>query len=253
MDRFFSITVFEQKMQELFRIKICGVTRPIDVPTIVNAGADAIGLNFFPSSSRFVNQRDAQAICQAVSLCLSERPQKVWKVGVFVNETVDQMAHWGQILKLDGLQLHGDEKPEIMPKLRNRLKDLNSETVALIRAIRIPSASEPISADRRNMLLRTLDDWTEAGITAILLDVDSQRGYGGTGETVDWNFVAELKDYASIPLILAGGLNPENVATALYHSRADRVDVASGVELAPGIKDPVRVQQFVANSRLTAR
>lgn len=237
-------------MQELFQIKVCGVTRAADVQMIVQAGVDAIGLNFFPGSSRYIDLKTAAEICDQISPHQHLCERKVWKIGVFVNASVDQMLDVQKRLNLDGLQLHGDENPNLTSELIKRLPQNGSEKVALIRAIRCPLIGEPDLKKHRITVVNEIDHWVRKGIDVILFDAGSSSGFGGTGKSLDWKFASQIVQNVSVPVVLAGGLNPDNVDLAIKSSKIRRVDVASGVESAPGIKDETKVQQFVAKSRL---
>jgi phosphoribosylanthranilate isomerase len=209
----------------MFRIKICGITTVQDMQRVVTAGADAVGLNLCPSSPRYVAADRALAIVDAV-------PDQIAKVGVFVNSPSDEILALGHALALDWIQLHGDEPPEFLGQLGDR---------AVIRAFRCgPRGIEPV-ADyldecRRQSRLPQ----------AVLIDAHVPGQYGGTGQVVRWDQVAEPRPWLlGLPLILAGGLTPGNVATAIAAVHPAAVDTASGVEAAPGRKDPELVGQFV--------
>ena len=213
-------------------IKICGVTTPDDVRLVGEAGADAIGFNFWSGSKRFVGSDPSEVIKQV--------PSGVLKFGVFVNASEADVLQAMNRHGLDFVQLHGDERPEAFTKIpRDRL----------VRALRIRNA-QSFAAAR---------EWSPAWF---LFDAFVD-GYGGGGIVAPWG---EIAAYASAPpvdampagdgdisarrpFLLAGGLTPENVAQAIVATGADGVDVASGVERAPGRKDPARVRDFVAAVR----
>jgi phosphoribosylanthranilate isomerase len=210
----------------LFRIKICGVTRPEDAQAIAEAGADAVGLNFYPSSPRFVSDERATEIIAAL-------PAGVAKVGVFVNLDAGSIRDKVQLLGLDWVQLHGDEPPEFIAELPG---------LAVIRAVRLQDRVSVVLPTTKGKLVRLPN--------AVLIDAYSASGYGGTGKTVAWEHIPEARRrLAGLPVILAGGLTPDNVAEAIRIAGPDGVDVASGVESSPGIKDPVKVSRFVAAAR----
>src|SRR6187397_588311 len=205
----------------LFRIKICGVTRPEDAVGIAEAGADAIGLNFYSASPRFVDDDRAAEIIAAV-------PGQVAKVGVFVNADAAAIRDKVQRLGLDWVQLHGDEPPEFVAELPG---------LAVIRAVRLQDRVSVVLPATKGKLIRLPK--------AVLIDAFSASAYGGTGTTVAWEAVPEARHrLAGVPVILAGGLTPENVAEAIQIARPDAVDTASGVESSPGVKDLAKVREF---------
>jgi phosphoribosylanthranilate isomerase len=210
----------------LFRIKICGVTRPADAASIADAGADAIGLNFYSASPRFVDDDRAAEIIAAL-------PAHVAKVGVFVNADAATIRKKVERLGLDWVQLHGDEPPEFVAELPG---------LAVIRAVRLQDWASVLLPASKGKLIRLPK--------AVLIDAYSASAYGGTGTTVAWEAVPGAKNrLAGLPVILAGGLTPENVAEAIQMARPDAVDTASGVESSPGIKDLAKVREFVAAAR----
>jgi phosphoribosylanthranilate isomerase len=209
-----------------FRIKICGITNLADAQFAAQCGADAIGLNFYERSSRFVPHLDASFICQDLTLTVK-------RVGVFVNADPREVRETAEQLSLDYVQLHGDESLEQVAALRG---------LRVIRALRIGDQTpESIEA--------VIRQWAELNqVQAILLDALDATHYGGTGRRVDWEAVAKLSSIDDLPLILAGGLNAECVAEAIRQTHPAAVDVASGVESAPGQKDQEKVSRFVANA-----
>ncbi len=210
----------------MFRIKICGVTRPEDARVAVEAGADAVGLNFYEKSPRRVPVGIADAIVEAVGDAIS--------VGVFVNASASGITETG----LRTVQLHGDEPPAFLRSL--------PEDRRIIRARRPgPTGLREVQQDLQACL-------ESSGHLphAVLLDASVPGSYGGTGHRLDWQRLADHKEVlGDIPLILAGGLTPDNVAEAIRTVRPYGVDVASGVESEPGKKDPAKVQDFVASAR----
>ena len=193
------------------RIKICGMTSVEDALMAVEAGADAIGLIFWTGSKRAVDVERAQAITRAL-------PPLVSTVGVFVNETPDRVRTVADAVGLSGVQLHGDEVVADWARFpRPVLKAMSIERYAT-------------------------SPWKTAR-AAILVDAHDPLTVGGTGRTIDWEAAREIA--ATRPLVLAGGLTPENVAEAVTLVAPWGVDVASGVEQAPGVKDAARVRAFV--------
>lgn len=215
----------------MFRVKICGLKTAADALACVQAGADAVGLNFYPPSKRFVP-------LDAVPPILANLPRHITRVGVFVNATFDQMTATARAASLDLIQLHGDEPPELAAQLI-------AAGLPVLRALRCrrESLAEPLGWLERLQQLG-------ARVHALLLDAPAGAAYGGTGQTADWALVDLVRAAVpGVPIVLAGGLTPQNVALAIRSARPEAVDTASGVESAPGQKDPALIAQFVANSR----
>jgi len=213
----------------VFQIKICGVTNPEDALCCSEAGADAIGLNFYPSSPRYVSLEMARQIARGL-------PSSVSKVGVFVNATLDDMLRTCEEVGLNAVQLHGDEVPQMFARLAARRS---------IKAFRCAGHdSRPVLEFLRQC------DGLGCRPCAVLIDASSPDAYGGTGQTADWPLVRALSGMLpGTPIILAGGLRPDNVAAAIEATRPAAVDTASGVELSPGLKDLGLVGAFVRNAR----
>lgn len=230
-------------MDSPFQIKICGITSPNDASMVCQAGADAIGINFFSASPRFVHAESARPIVQSVDDFNSNDKQCVQKVGVFVNSTVKEIILTTKLLRLDAIQLHGDECLRIAEEIHLQTKSLEWEP-RLIRAIR---QSLPNRSNSQSGLDQEIRSWFAAGCDAVLLDAAMPGLYGGTGEVLDWNSVAALK--SPLPVILAGGLTADNVAEAIGVSNVKSVDVASGVENLPRAKDTAKVTAFVKSAR----
>lgn len=209
----------------MFRIKICGVTRAIDAKVVSESGADAIGLNFYEKSSRYLTPDKVVEVVNAI-------PPGIAKVGVFVNETNDFIRRKFADCTLDYVQLHGDESPEQLSELAD---------LPLVRAFRMKR--DGVSAVAR--YLSRLEE-LKVKLSAVLCDAYAPDVFGGTGKALDTAVVSELrKNTGSLPIVLAGGLNAGNVAQAISASGADGVDTASGVESAPGAKDADMVAAFV--------
>lgn len=213
----------------MFQIKICGVKTAADALAAADAGADAVGLNFFPRSARFVERRAAEEIVAALGA-------RVCKVGVFVNAPLAEILETADALQLDLIQLHGDEPPAAMRGLAPR---------PVMKAFRLgPEGLAPL----RNWF----DETMHAGLwpERVLLDAYQPGEYGGTGRTADWSAAAGYARTPGMPpLVLAGGLVAENVAAAIEQVRPAAVDTAGGVESAPGVKDRARMQEFVAAAK----
>lgn len=211
----------------MFQIKICGITTVDDAVMASQAGADAIGLNFFAKSPRFLAPDRAAAVVSAV-------PAGVLKVGLFVNAPASEICELFDQLGLDLIQLHGDETPEFHVKLGGR---------PVMRAFRVgASGLGPVEQYlARCQQLGTLP-------RMVLLDAQVHGTYGGTGQVADWDVVKQYT-LAQPQLALAGGLTPANVADAIRAVRPAAVDTASGVEASPGRKDISLVQAFVQAAR----
>jgi phosphoribosylanthranilate isomerase len=213
----------------VFQIKICGITRPADARLAAQAGADAIGLNFYPPSPRSLTWEQAEEICQQISGSLQ-------RIGVFVNQGEDEIRHCVESLQLDAVQLHGDEPAELIKALH---------PIPVIRAFR---CQEPGLAEVR----KSLDALgkIEAIPSAVLLDAHLPGQYGGTGRVLDWQQLDPVDGTIDgWPFILSGGLTPKNVGTAIRQARPWAVDTASGVESKPGHKDPELLRRFVAEAQ----
>lgn len=212
----------------MFRIKICGITTPADAQSAVAAGADAIGLNFFAASPRRVSLEQARPIVAAVG-------DRACKVGLFVNHSAAEICQRYDELGLDLVQLHGDEPAELLAALAGR---------PVMRAFRSGGDFRAVAAYlARCGELRCLP-------RLVLVDALSAGRYGGTGVTADWQAIAEHRtSFGEVPLVLAGGLRPDNVAQAIAAVRPDAVDTASGVESSPGVKSPELVRAFVDAAR----
>lgn len=213
----------------MFRIKICGVTRPEDAVAACEAGADCLGLNFYRKSPRWVSIPAAQAIRKAC-------PANVKFTGVFVNMPLEEVRQIAGDVPLDFVQLHGDEPADYIARLA---------PWPAIRAFRVV-------AGKLDEVESELEACQRGGVApaAILLDGYHAGQFGGTGERVDWDALSHWNpQFALPPVILAGGLNPANVAAAIALTRPAAVDAASGVESSPGIKDHALMRQFVAAAR----
>ena len=213
----------------MFRIKICGVTTIDDALAAVEAGADAIGLNFCVGSPRRITEDVAASIVERL-------PSHVQRVGVFANESSTIVRLVVARLGLHLAQIHGDEPPAFLAEL---------DGLPTLRAFRCGEcAGETI----RDYLALCLNATSRP--RAILVDAASPSGFGGTGRVANWDEAARLAQDASMPpLVLAGGLRPENVAEAIASVCPAAIDTASGVEASPGRKDRARMQAFVKAAR----
>ncbi len=192
------------------------------------AGADAIGLNFFAGSPRHVTPETAAEVVGAL-------PPSVKKVGVFVNATCGEIQSRFDQLRLDLVQLHGDEPPEFLRELGG---------IPVMRALRCAGTLAQVGDYLRSC--------RELGCLPDLVLIDAHRAgqYGGTGQITNWALLVDERDaLCGLPLVLAGGLTPKNVAEAIATVRPAAVDTASGVELSPGKKSASLTQAFVAAAK----
>jgi phosphoribosylanthranilate isomerase len=195
-------------------VKICGITRLEDAETAAGAGASAVGFVFWPESPRYVDPFRARAIAARL-------PPFVTPVGVFVNQTADHILAVASLVRLGAVQLHGDETPAAAAAL----------PLPVIKAVRIGDVDTAAWPTR----------------TTLLLDAHDPARRGGTGRTIDWDAAATVA--AERRVLLAGGLTPDNLSEAVTRVRPFGIDVSSGVERAPGIKDPERIRALFASVR----
>ena len=201
------------------RVKICGITRVEDGIAAARAGTDAIGFVFFARSPRNVNPKQ-------VALIIRELPPFITKVGLFVDATVDDVSAVLGNVHLDMLQFHGEESPEFCEQFG----------LPWLKAVRMVPGVDPALMAQRY-----------AGACGLLLDSYVPGMPGGTGETFGWE---SLKSPLDKPVVLAGGLHPGNVIAAIRTIRPYAVDVSTGVESAPGIKDTGKMAEFIQQVRL---
>lgn len=203
-------------MQRRTRVKICGITRPEDARLAAQLGADALGLVFYANSPRGLSLQQAQEIRAAV-------PAFVSVVGLFVNPERNQVSEVLEYLHLDCLQFHGEEEPAFC----------QSFAVPYMKAVRVRSGTDPLPAIKLHRQA-----------SAILLDSYDPDQAGGTGKKFDWSVARHCVDRSTLPIVLAGGLRQDNVAHAIKEVHPWALDLSSGVESDPGIKDPQRLQAF---------
>ena len=213
----------------MFQVKICGITNIDDALAVSRAGADAVGLNFYSKSPRYVTPDQARTILAAL-------PAGIIKVGVFVDASAGEICDTFDRLKLDLIQLHGDQPPEFLQKLGGR---------PAMQAFRIgPAGLDPVV-----QYLRVCDGMAHRPIS-VLLDSYSPIAYGGTGIGCNYNTIADYHhSIIDTHVVLAGGLTAHNVAGAIHAVRPAAVDTASGVESSPGKKDHAAVAAFVREAR----
>lgn len=200
----------------MVRVKICGITSASDAVLAADAGAAAVGLNFYRPSPRCVSVDQAETIVSVI-------PTPVWRVGVFVDAPREFVEAAAERLRLDAVQFHGQEDAAYCRGWRQKV----------IKAVR---ARGPLDVERAAAL----------PVDFVLVDAYVEGLPGGTGQRVPLEWLSAVDRPR---LILAGGLTPENVAEAVRHVRPMFVDVASGVERAPGQKDPEKVRRFIANAQ----
>lgn len=215
------------------KIKICGIRTLDEALAVIGAGADILGFNFYPSSPRYIKPGDCMRLVVQLETALREEMAKITLVGVFVNAEAYFIHAVFRDCHLDNIQLSGDEPPEALEVLGERA----------FKVLRPTSEEELLDVVNRYPRRTMAPAW--------LIDTYHPGLYGGTGERVDWNLARKLAEQA--PIILAGGLRADNVADALCQVQPWGVDVASGVESSPGVKDPQKVAEFVRAVRAFTR
>ncbi len=214
-------------------VKICGIQDRATATSIAALAPDAIGLNFYAGTVRHVDATTAAQVASSL-------PSEIEPVGLFVNDRAESMHDVCRTCSLRTIQLHGNEPPETIRELADR-----DPAYRIIRAWNLgPEGLGPLG-DYLNRL-RDLKVWP----VACLIDARVEGKHGGTGRTVDWELLGREYDHGEWPpMILAGGLSPENVAAAIQTARPWGVDVSSGVESATGVKDFSLVEQFIQSAR----
>lgn len=212
----------------MVQVKICGITNLEDATVAVQAGADLLGFVFYGPSPRYIEPARAGDIIAA----LRERGGHCRFAGVFVNSPLHQVQTTIARAHLDLAQLHGSEPPELVRAL----------SPCAFKALR------PIHPDEaRGLVAYYGPALPNNPAPTFMVDAYSAKQYGGTGERADWSIAAEIA--RSFPILLAGGLDPENVAAAIRAVEPWGVDVSSGVERAPGLKDHAKVRRFIAAAK----
>ncbi|MFK7751557.1 MAG: phosphoribosylanthranilate isomerase [Sedimentitalea sp.] len=207
-------------------VKICGLTESADIPAAILAGARYVGFVFFPKSPRHLALQDAAFMARSV-------PEGICKVALTVNADNTMLDHLLDAVSLDMLQLHGSETPDRVAEVQDRYG------LPVMKAVGVADESD----------LAQLDDYMRVA-DQILVDAKPPRDAvlpGGNGLAFDWRLIAGRR--WPIPWMLAGGLTPDNVGEAIAMTGARQVDVSSGVESAPGVKDAERMRAFVAASQ----
>jgi phosphoribosylanthranilate isomerase len=231
-------------------IKICANTTLADAQLAADAGADAVGFVFAPSPRRVT--------AELVATIVPHLPRKLEKIGVFVDASFEEIASTVETAGLTGVQLHFDASPELSVQIRDRF----GTKLRILRVEHFDTASpagvkgtgfspyNPESNSKGALAPETIS--SDPNIDAILIDSRTATAVGGTGKTYDWSLAANRlfqKEEVRKHLVAAGGLTPDNVAEAIATLHPWGVDVVSGVESAPGRKDPAKVRAFIANAR----
>jgi len=209
------------------KVKICGVTAPEDARGTAEAGADAIGLNFVPSSPRFLRKHET-----ALVLMLATHGKGVLRIGVFADAPAVEILAKVDALGLEGVQLHGSETPALAKDLRSG----GPPGLQIWKAFRVGT--------RADLDALRLNEWP---CDAVLFDTSVKGALGGTGRSFDWSILEGFRP--PVPLVLAGGLHPGNVDEAVRRVQPAWVDTASGVEAEPGHKDLAKVREFVTEAK----
>lgn len=204
------------------KVKICGITNLEDALLSVKFGADALGFNFYEKSPRYIAPENVREI-------IEQLPQEVLKVGVFVNEELEKIPEIAEIAKLDALQLHGEETPEFARELKQKTN------LEIIKAFRVSPDFAP-------------EDVLKYETDAILLDAYSPNEHGGTGETFDWEIAKKVQEIFP-KMYLAGGLNDNNIVRAIDNLKPFAVDSCSGIEIEKGLKDEIKLINFVTKGK----
>ena len=207
------------------RVKICGITNEADALAAAEAGAQMLGYNFYPPSPRSLTTSS----CRKIQTAVRQAGFEVISVAVTVNLNFDQVCSILDECRLDLAQLSGNESPQLVQQLGERA----------LKAIR-PKPNVDI-LEVAGEYLHKMDP------PAFLIDAPLRSGYGGTGDITDWSQARRLGE--NFPILLAGGLTPGNVASAIKQVKPWGVDVASGVESQPRIKDPAKIQEFIKNAQ----
>ena len=212
---------FDKDSDRVF-VKFCGIRNELDARAAIECGADALGFNLYPGSTRFIQWQREQA-------WIRELPAEISRIAVVVNPTLDEAWRLLEMDIFDGLQLHGEESREFCESLANNHKPV-------LKALRLKNVE----------LLQRLSDYPVFGF---LLDSHREGAFGGTGERFEWTLLKRA--HLDKPLIVAGGLTPENVGNAVRELRPHAVDVATGIENEGGGKDRKKMQDFVAAATRT--
>ncbi len=210
----------------MVHVKICGITNLADARAAIDAGADLLGFNFYPPSPRYISPERAREIISVV-----RRSSSVQTAGVFVNEPLERVRAIVELCELDLIQMHGEESAELVAQF----------------APRVYKSLRPRDAADAKLLIEKYRVALNGNRPGFIVDAFNAKLFGGAGEQGDWKVASEIA--REFPILLAGGLNPDNVAEAIRAVQPWGVDVASGVERAPGLKDHAKVREFVARAK----
>jgi len=197
------------------RVKICGITRIEDAMEAIKNGVNALGFIFYKKSKRYVEPQKVKEIIEKI-------PPFVTTVGVFVNEEIEEIKRIVKITKLDLVQLHGEEDEEYIDKIKKEVK--------VLKAFRVKNKN-------------VLEEIKAMNLDSFLLDAFTKEEYGGTGKTFDWEIARESKKLGNV--ILAGGINENNIEEIIKKIQPYAVDISSGVEVEPGIKDVKKIKNIL--------
>jgi phosphoribosylanthranilate isomerase len=204
----------------MVRVKFCGIRSLSDALAAARLGVNALGFIFLKGSNRYIEPEKAAEI-------VSSLPPLVMRVGVFVDQEIAELEDIAGKCRLDIVQLHGEESSKLCAQLRKRYRVIKTFKV------------------KDKAILSKVSDYIDV-VDAVLLDTFSADTPGGTGKSFDWRVAKELKSFG-LPVILSGGLNPENIKTALREVNPYAVDVSSGIEKSPGVKDHELMGKFIAS------
>jgi phosphoribosylanthranilate isomerase len=204
------------------KVKICGITNLGDALLSARFGADALGFNFYEKSARYISPEKVREIVEQL-------PQEILKVGVFVNESLENISQIAKTARLDAIQLHGEETPDFAAELKAKTN------LEIIKAFRVSEGFKP-------------EDVLQYVVDAVLLDAYSPKEHGGTGETFDWE-IAKKVQVIFPKMYLAGGLAAENVKEAIEEVKPYAVDSCSRLESKKGVKDSTKIICFISEIR----
>lgn len=208
-------------MTKIPKIKICGITRREDALLAAKSGAWAAGFIFVKNSPRYIEPNKAAGIIKSLD--------NIEKIGVFVDSSLDEIVDTVLKTGITQIQLHGNENREFCLDIINKLN------LPVIKAFRVKNSADLLDIPEYKSI-----------VSAILLDTYSETQHGGTGKIFDWNIAKEAKIY-DIPVILAGGLNPDNITKSYQKVQPYALDISSGVERSKGIKDPEKIKKLFSN------